>query len=1320
MIESPVSDSGQGVIGAADIRTLEGMLGILRGASPQPGSADIWCFPVGDADVAQVGAVFAAMMRFARGPDGTPAFRGAHVIVPESLRKEAFESAFAPAFESCSAELVSSPPPDGFDVKTELVTVLSGERLEAAVERAGDNAAVMIIGLEKFFTAAATAESDRLGNRVRTEEDVWVPAVHAAIGRLHAIAERKRLAIVGLVRRLFPERAEHAATLQAIRGSVVGWSAESGMPGDERVRSWAERVRAGEHVDVLNEIRLSYDDPILVAIQSAQVLMLGGRPPVAFQRIAPHLDEILAREDVALPLVAAEVAHACGHSDVALRALQAVKARSAAPLDHARLRLFHRIATAIGDAELLAWCREQFLTAYPDSPDGIRESIVPLIVDSHEAEALVLLAKLDQGMEVVRYLTLLAKVSQPPELDVKRFIDEAAKISSVAESTAALDAARILGGRDKRKEAAKILSAHQWHDAVLEDVRGFACSLYAQMALAGSHFGDEQDEAQGVLSWLVRQVARVPADGKFRERVLRLLSPESGNPIGGVGLLKLISEGSWPPARDPTPIPVRPLNVEELQKELPSLNEQARRVPFLGQGPIDVSNRELSLRSFYAILRVLEEGSGAAGADGDLKVIQFFSHLGLSLCGQLGLIHEEPVALALSAQGFIACGEKQTARDTAEHGLKLAGHRKTPAHTRAMWEVHADTHHRAGGLMEAMLGLACAVSIDLPEQDVGHSYSEWRLAARLMRDVGDLEGARVFLGRARAALPQRFRSESHEYRLDCLDAAVATQAHFGGWQRKTKEQRHAGLVDLVVIGCELIERARRVDFDDLPALAIAAQACRTAEIEGLLPRDEVDLFLDRALKGQPPHKAARVRAMVRGSVEELIRRRNAATPAFYAEDLAADEEEGRLIARRCLSNDDRITVEETAFVIEWLSDHSIRSHRERTRDLAIDDPAESKEWLAVNAGSLSEDELREAMAVAKAEPEVARLARLPSNPAEVANQLEWLDTAGLDVHMFAATDNRSVVHVSAAPALNVIREPIESFNAAAALTLRNRGLEQIGRMDRADPAGYNEVERAMRGIQGDIAVREGRTCLLVFDDDLHGIPGNLLRTSSDFLGALAPTATSPSLSWLMAVPERPATPQPRFAAWIANGANAEATAVLSRLRTENLPTLERHGFTIADDAEPGDALTGAELAFVGAHGGTGQLLPAFGLIADETDNRMTPLHLARWCSGTRVVVLAVCHAGRIDGLPFHRRTFGLAQLLLSHGAEAVVAAPWSLDVAVVRSWLPEFLSLATSGEPVAVAAFRANRAVRASRTHPADQLAMHVYGNPLAVLATPR
>jgi hypothetical protein len=267
-------------------------------------------------------------------------------------------------------------------------------------------------------------------------------------------------------------------------------------------------------------------------------------------------------------------------------------------------------------------------------------------------------------------------------------------------------------------------------------------------------------------------------------------------------------------------------------------------------------------------------------------------------------------------------------------------------------------------------------------------------------------------------------------------------------------------------------------------------------------------------------------------------------------------------------------------------------------------------------------------------------------------------------------------------------------------------------MDTRDPNGLVTVERTLAGVG--ISAEPSSAAVFISTTELQPIPPNLLLVDGQLAGERMAVASAPSMSWLHAAHATPRQATGRRGAWIPTPDSSEEQSTLAAMRDDIREALDLHGLTLSCEATPAKSLAGADLVFIGAHGSIGPEGLFFRVVADERSARFSAHELARHAAGAGVVILAICNGSRVDPSPFSRATVGLGRLLLDHGCRAVIGAPWSLDISVLRRWVPTFLHAFDSGRTVLEANHAANQAVaeRFNR-HPAHALAMNLLGDPL-------
>lgn len=232
---------------------------------------------------------------------------------------------------------------------------------------------------------------------------------------------------------------------------------------------------------------------------------------------------------------------------------------------------------------------------------------------------------------------------------------------------------------------------------------------------------------------------------------------------------------------------------------------------------------------------------------------------------------------------------------------------------------------------------------------------------------------------------------------------------------------------------------------------------------------------------------------------------------------------------------------------------------------------------------------------------------------------------------------------------------------------------------------------------------------------LFGFTWQLSPHGSGFLTEYTGLAVAPSAAWLVASRTLPWSGKTDRKAWIGSSETTDNTLIA--LRQYVGPCLQEHCFSTSSDFGPFD-FAGSEVAFVGAHGGTG-MADYFRSISDRV-NHFSPAELARMLAGCGCVILAVCSGGRSDRQSGSEEALGVVSSLFRAGVRCVIAPPWPLDIEVVKYWLPAFLEAMDSGETAGEAAVKARDNVRQELDHPCAWGQMHLYGDQNFRLTPPK
>lgn len=229
---------------------------------------------------------------------------------------------------------------------------------------------------------------------------------------------------------------------------------------------------------------------------------------------------------------------------------------------------------------------------------------------------------------------------------------------------------------------------------------------------------------------------------------------------------------------------------------------------------------------------------------------------------------------------------------------------------------------------------------------------------------------------------------------------------------------------------------------------------------------------------------------------------------------------------------------------------------------------------------------------------------------------------------------------------------------------------------------------------------------LIPPSHLFGFTWQLAISGDGFLVEKTSLAIAPSVGWLIGARNTPWVGDRSRKAWM--GSNRSSDPTLERLGRLVGANLLGNGFEVSDDDAP-FSFQGSEIAFIGAHGGTG-FGDYFRRISDGVTH-FSATEISNYLAGCGCVILAVCSGGRADSQANTEETLGLVSSLLRVGVRCVVGAPWPLDPELVAHWLPVFLEKMDEGASVGEANHAAQTAVKVAFDHPCAWGQMHLYGD---------
>jgi hypothetical protein len=624
--------------------------------------------------------------------------------------------------------------------------------------------------------------------------------------------------------------------------------------------------------------------------------------------------------------------------------------------------------------------------------------------------------------------------------------------------------------------------------------------------------------------------------------------------------------------------------------------------------------------------------------------------------------------IRLVAGKLASAGDVQQARDLAEQAIINSA--ATARRRRLGWFAMADVYTRGGNTIEGLLAIACTLAAD-DGGDEEEIFQEITGVARLLRDCGLHDQARVVIDKARSLLDRMGLLDSYGHQLDTLELQLRQMS------LRTAEDGDGALAELLT---DVVANGRDVLRHHgltAPAAAILGQLLRAARLRGLdVSPDAVQTFdeLLRHAKGSLGELVTTISA-ARPTASELFAVMRGVGPARYSDDVGFDIRSIAITAGRALASDDLLKDPGgTSFVLDLLAD----------RGVAL--PG----W-----------------------DEAAVPAQAPATIGETAAIARSVSLAGISVVQAGFDEDGRLVRMATtsgelgAP----VREPVDVILE-----------ERIKRWANEFPYAYGIDENTANlfyTTTADMRLSElpDGPVVIAADASFQVFPPNLLFVDGEFAGRTRPIAATPSLAWLGRARERAFIGDGRMCAWISTASGSEVQT-LPMIAERLKPTFEEYGFIVDNGPVLPGEFAGSTLAVVTAHGGVHPEGRYFQVVSNEGVLRVTAADLANALRNIGVVVLFVCSGGRVDKHPAANTTLGLAKQILDRGCSAVVASPWPLDSRVPSHWLPTFLDRWTHGATLICANFDANQFVyRQFAQDPARGLAMSVFGNPLLSLS---
>lgn len=1296
-----------------DLTDFATMMRLLIDQRVSYGELDIWCANPLPGECAA--AFCAAVLSLGTEVDDQleRVFDQAVVLFP-STNAEA-DSVLTNTVHQNFEEHISShwPPESALPQLTVLPCVSrSSDRIISTIAGLTGRCAVIVLEAARFSSPnvmpTPSSQPEQNGSPIlKLEEDYWVPQLLEFANGLDELLSDSTVYGVLLAGHSAPVLEQNLTLFSQAPGAVMMAESVNPLKPDlASVRNWVRLVLRGQQLQAFEEIDALGLSELNTSLVKAQVLTSAGKGPLAYFLLKEHFEEIL---DVAKPanlIQVAELARQCGDNKASRLVLRRVV--SIFGVEYHFLVAGYESAVLQGFNDLRRLFLEELILRYPDSDEAVRALVVSHLRANRPQEALQALDNQTRSSPLKLYLRLLSKALAVPVPDWEAFISAAKELSDEARSNAILDSLRWLTSHRDFRAATTILTSQDWDASHVPQAIEFGLKIFEGCLLARAE--DQTDDLCGILfQWLLSRIAYNPGLGSVRTEFARLVSPEVWGAHGTSLLVHKFLSQEAPATNVQERTAAEPLGVEEFKALFFPLVEVAGAYPVFGAVPIVIDDRLIQQRFLASLISLIEMCVEKSDCS---HLAKLYANLGVSVARALGSGEEWDI-IRLAGIALVSCDQRQDARNLVERGLQLAGETGKPADIRKAWLAFADVYERVRNVHEASQGLAC-MSVIVVDRSAEQAYAEASIQARVLRDAGFFAEALTYIETSRNLLPSPEDYPSNLLHLDNLTLGTQFKLYLERWSLPLDEERWRKLNALALQAHLLALRARELKVDDLPPLIVLAQALSLARLaeRALDVEQQWSAHMDRQESG----RALRLRSLVAGDTEALVAQVGILESATFAFDLAADASDAGIVARRILTQNPPSCSRAAAFALDLLCSMSVRNISEYSAVDARSIGEQLTRWVSANSSNLSPEDYQSLLPNLVGVESLS--ARLPPNPEWIEAEINALFDLGIETHQVALNLDRNLVCCSkSSTGLIVDVTPPADFSTDRLNIFLSEYPRQFGRMDRSSPTGTDDVQEAMEGLSIPIEI-SGLIPLILADKNLQGIPANLVMVRGDFLGNSAPVASCPSITWLSASRRLPRTGSGRRCAWISQAASdPEEFAPLHNLSARITECLAQYGFDQFSGPEPTEHLALSDLVLVGAHGGIGDTGRYFTVLADEDKTRLRPRRLAHLCREVGTVILAVCHGGRVDSHSLGQATYGMAHLLLDHGCRSVIAAPWSLDVAAVDPWLEGFLQFYVSeGCNVAMANFRANREVRARRNHPADYLAMHVFGDPLTVL----
>ena len=1232
------------------------------------GGGDILAFPVGK-PVARAGMV-AALLAGIMHEGGERVIRRAVVVIPPGGDVSDADcvtwSSFKRTFRLLAGRPLEQDEKRWFRDWLTVQVSTNGRHanLLALIGEQAERTAIIVVQADGYRDDAIAPYVPDGARLPQITEDVWAPQVHALAVAATAYATERQLYVLMDVNKIGPIRPDLADVLHSIDSfGVLGSSADESFEAiiSRRAGIWEQWIAGGRVGRALSDVDAL--PPIIDPQKPILKVQLLHKAGLNLEAVTMIRSEILARINldpstcVLLGRIAADAGAARLAGELIEPCINVLEIRE--DLESAFRTFEHR------DQELAARIALRLEARFTGSECARRHQRNQLLRDRNYANLAELLREEDlpRSAFYAHLAEAFAGTGTPNYIEL---------IQS-AETTDLSDDYRLASVQDALArgfvlETSSLILAIPKSTAQVESWEGLALQVLESSFLQAGPDGEPVagiDAIRELLLALIGRLAANPMNANLRIGIVDALKPEVAGMKGLALIAKLVIDLAGRPVAIDKGVQGGSAGEDKMIEHSAFLHcaldwLEAENPIVIGKLALPPELLTVSADEAISVLSSLIAHKPSAD-ETDILAVQLFTTLAAAIAPH-AVDPDIDLRLYRHAAGkFVSSNFAQAGRDLVEAAVQAGT--ATPRRRRLAWFAVADTYHRTGDHLTALVALACALAADdhAEEEDL---WQEVYLMARLLRDIGLHDESLTMVTIGRELLERRNLAEAYGHWLDLLSLQVRIA------RRDCDDPTELAnmLAMATTIGRTVLDRG----YQSAPSDIALGQLIRDAHDRDVYVPEETDMVFAELNKSASGTLEAMIDATAASmpTAAQLARLVTAIPPSRYAQDVGYDMANIAALAQRSLTNETVLeATEDVSFLLE----------------LQADQGTALPNWDDVSAPP-------------------AKLEQ--GQPAAIARTIS---DEGVDVLQLGFDANGRLIRLATSNA--ELGAPTAEDEEMFSRTVFNNWLQRYPYCYGFD-SSPNLFYRTTKHLQ--LGWLAERSTIVAASTVLQSFPPTILNDGNEFLGRTAAVAAVPSLAWLSGAHERNYKGDGRRVAWLSTAEEEDGRSTFSLLAQRLDGLFANHGFEFDNGSSLPEHFASASMAVLTAHGGVHPEGRFFQLVADEGVLKVSASELAMAVRNVGIVILFVCSGGRADKHPMANTVLGLAKQILDRGCSAVVASPWPLDSQLPPHWLKAFLPRWEVGDRLMDATFAANQAVdKRFSLDPARGLAMITYGNGL-------